>query len=476
MAAESNHVWYTMPHIGETVNVCIEDDNGTGFITTEVRGRTGKMATTPTMAKPTEKYMQTQWGKTMALHEGDIEFDTQLMNVLMTEEEIHFFSNDRLTIDGDERIHFGRNEFEVINADGEVEIVIEETERIKVEAEELLTFVVTSTQAVLELDKNSNWHSLLEIIRFIGRQFAPQTVLASEGQQAGQDAIEKAEAEAAVQVESKRVVSEQETQKVTEAEPQSERSGINWGRIGRIAGAVALGAVAAVAVVATAGMAGLAIAGAATAVKAAVATKTVIGVQMAVAATGGAALATTSAVVGATALVGVLEDVNNIRQDPDNAAGINLQNFTLAFTSPLMALNGLNVVQNATMGLHKPGKSPMERLGGFVNSIKPKSAPKQKTGPYAHILDGKKVGPGKNFTASQKQKIIEANRKNNEGVVRSDTSGTVLTQPQKSMKGVTPSPNEWQIDHIQPKSKGGSNSFANAQVLSREENRLKSDK
>ena len=38
-----------------------------------------------------------------------------------------------------------------------------------------------------------------------------------------------------------------------------------------------------------------------------------------------------------------------------------------------------------------------------------------------------------------------------------------------------PDPNEWQIDHITPKSKGGSNSYSNAQVLSRYENRMKSD-
>lgn len=44
------------------------------------------------------------------------------------------------------------------------------------------------------------------------------------------------------------------------------------------------------------------------------------------------------------------------------------------------------------------------------------------------------------------------------------------------MKGVTPSPDEWQIDHIIPKKAGGTNSYSNAQVLSRFENRLKWDK
>lgn len=43
------------------------------------------------------------------------------------------------------------------------------------------------------------------------------------------------------------------------------------------------------------------------------------------------------------------------------------------------------------------------------------------------------------------------------------------------MKGVTPPANEWRIDHIIPKSAGGTNSFSNAQVLSRAENRIKWD-
>jgi hypothetical protein len=61
----------------------------------------------------------------------------------------------------------------------------------------------------------------------------------------------------------------------------------------------------------------------------------------------------------------------------------------------------------------------------------------------------------------------------NNGKVLSDQSGKELVKPLKSQKGVTPEPNEWQIDHIDAKDIGGTNSFLNAQVLSREENRLK---
>ena len=100
-------------------------------------------------------------------------------------------------------------------------------------------------------------------------------------------------------------------------------------------------------------------------------------------------------------------------------------------------------------------------------------APKSK---YGHLEDPKNVAPGKNFTAAQKNKIIQENKKMNDGVVKSDQSGTIGVKSAKSQKGVTPPKNEYQIDHIKPKDKGGTNSYKNAQVLTRQENRLKSNK
>jgi RHS repeat-associated protein len=82
---------------------------------------------------------------------------------------------------------------------------------------------------------------------------------------------------------------------------------------------------------------------------------------------------------------------------------------------------------------------------------------------------------GKVFTQNQKREILKENRLRNGGDLRSDLSGAKLVPSQKSQKGVTPPPNEAQIDHIYPRSKGGPNTTENAQVLSRKENRLKSD-
>ena len=95
---------------------------------------------------------------------------------------------------------------------------------------------------------------------------------------------------------------------------------------------------------------------------------------------------------------------------------------------------------------------------------------------YSHLKDSKHVGPGKNFTRAQKRNILQANKERNGGVLRSDKSGKQLDQPVQSKKGEPANMNQAEVDHIDPKSKGGTNSHKNAQVLSKEENIDKSDK
>jgi YD repeat-containing protein len=97
------------------------------------------------------------------------------------------------------------------------------------------------------------------------------------------------------------------------------------------------------------------------------------------------------------------------------------------------------------------------------------------SGPYADIPNPKNVKEGGDFTAAQKKAYYEANMEQNGGVLTDDVTGEVLEYPQKSQAGVTPPPNEAQIDHYYPRSEGGLNSSANARVRSRAGNRAKSD-
>lgn len=106
-------------------------------------------------------------------------------------------------------------------------------------------------------------------------------------------------------------------------------------------------------------------------------------------------------------------------------------------------------------------------------------------GPYSHIPTGNfKIEAGREFSPAQKLLIIEANMKRNGGVVMSDDPrdpyyGKPLKKPVKNMSKKlgypSPCPDEWQVDHYDPADGGGSNSFANARVVSRKWNRTKSN-
>lgn len=83
---------------------------------------------------------------------------------------------------------------------------------------------------------------------------------------------------------------------------------------------------------------------------------------------------------------------------------------------------------------------------------------------------------GKSFTPNEKQKVIEQNMKANNGDVVCEGCGVKTTVPKKSEKGVTPPKTDRQVDHIKPKSKGGSGTADNGQILCRDCNVKKSDK
>jgi len=91
-------------------------------------------------------------------------------------------------------------------------------------------------------------------------------------------------------------------------------------------------------------------------------------------------------------------------------------------------------------------------------------------GLYGNLVFTGKIGRGRDFTDHQRKLIIEANMERNGGQLICDVTGVVLD----------PRPGRWnsvEIDHIVPKMKNGkpdgSNSFRNAQVVSRQYNRRK---
>ena len=66
--------------------------------------------------------------------------------------------------------------------------------------------------------------------------------------------------------------------------------------------------------------------------------------------------------------------------------------------------------------------------------------------------------------------------KANSGKLVDDYTGEELVPPAKSTKGISPPPNEAQIDHRVPASAGGDNSYENLRLTGRKYNRSKSDR
>ncbi len=83
---------------------------------------------------------------------------------------------------------------------------------------------------------------------------------------------------------------------------------------------------------------------------------------------------------------------------------------------------------------------------------------------------------GKDFTKAGKEAVIDLNKAKNKGKVICENCGVNTLPATKSQKGITPSKLERQVDHIKPKSKGGSGTPDNGQVLCRDCNIKKSDK
>ncbi len=139
----------------------------------------------------------------------------------------------------------------------------------------------------------------------------------------------------------------------------------------------------------------------------------------------------------------------------------------------------LNVATGVGMGA--AGKV----LGGMVDTVRDEKAAKKllqavehpaNPGPYAQLQPPRKVAAGKKPTAMQKERMQAANKLANDGKLLDDYSKEELVLPAKSKKGVTPPPNEAQVDHRIPASLGGDNSYENLRITSRKHNRSKSNR
>ncbi|GKT20152.1 hypothetical protein AVHY2522_24895 [Acidovorax sp. SUPP2522] len=74
------------------------------------------------------------------------------------------------------------------------------------------------------------------------------------------------------------------------------------------------------------------------------------------------------------------------------------------------------------------------------------------------------------FTPKTKKAILQENEEFF-GVKKCEKCKCQVQKPAKSMKGVTPPSDEWQIDHIEAESSGGPATEVNGQVLCRKCNR-----
>ena len=83
---------------------------------------------------------------------------------------------------------------------------------------------------------------------------------------------------------------------------------------------------------------------------------------------------------------------------------------------------------------------------------------------------------GKNFTPKGKRQVKARNAEKHGGKNKCENCGKRTVRPRKTVKGAKRPPRETQVDHVEPKSKGGSGTPDNGQVLCRTCNQKKGAK
>ena len=100
-------------------------------------------------------------------------------------------------------------------------------------------------------------------------------------------------------------------------------------------------------------------------------------------------------------------------------------------------------------------------------------------GAAGHVVSGvagQVTRPGQPFTKGGKKEVWSRNAAKNAGTPKCDSCGVEVIKPQKHTKAVTPPAHEGQVDHMTARSKGGSGTPDNGQLLCRDCNLEKSNR
>lgn len=130
-----------------------------------------------------------------------------------------------------------------------------------------------------------------------------------------------------------------------------------------------------------------------------------------------------------------------------------------------LAIGGLAVAAEGTI-LGVSGAASLTSQKGRLNA----------DGKYSHLKEPRNVGDGKKTTPAQRKRILEENKNQSGGNLKSDGDGRPLNPPKKNVKGQKADMNQAEVDHIDARSKGGSNSNRNQRVISKEENLKKGNR
>ncbi|WP_236582406.1 hypothetical protein [Sphingobacterium spiritivorum] len=120
------------------------------------------------------------------------------------------------------------------------------------------------------------------------------------------------------------------------------------------------------------------------------------------------------------------------------------------------------------------GNESSTTSSSLSSSEKTSSKEEGKKGDYSHLKEPRKVDEGKETTKAQRQRILEENKKQNDGELVSDGDGRKLNPPKANKRGEPADMNQAEVDHKQSKKNNGTNSNSNMRVRSKEENLKKS--